>query len=393
MENNIAIIKSERKIRVKKVQEYMQNNNVDACFLSSNVNFYYITGIIAQGYIYIPSKGEEKIFIQNNFYIEDDENVISINRYSQLQDELKTEIKNIKNIAVEQDDISASDYFRYIKLFQEISLSNATIIMREVRSIKTDFELELIRKDGELHSKIYDIIPSFYKLGMTDVELCADIEAYMRKQGHLGHLRSFGSKMEWFFGSLLVGDNAAYPSPYDFSLGGKGVHPSFPLSCNGEKIPNNVTLHIDLTGNYSGYLIDITRTYSIGNLPNIAYKLHDLSIEIHNKINDMVKGGLYCSEIYEKTMEIVKNNNAKEYFMGINKQAKFIGHGVGLQINELPVIAPRFDVALKKGMVIALEPKFVIEHVGAVGIENTYEITGNGMKNLTPANEKITGII
>ncbi len=75
--------------------------------------------------------------------------------------------------------------------------------------------------------------------------------------------------------------------------------------------------------------------------------------------------------------------------MGHRQHAAFVGHGLGIEINELPVIAPRSRDILEEGNMVALEPKFVIPEVGAVGIENTYYITSAGVEKLTNAPEEI----
>ena len=75
--------------------------------------------------------------------------------------------------------------------------------------------------------------------------------------------------------------------------------------------------------------------------------------------------------------------------MGHNQQAPFIGHGVGIQLNELPVVTSRSRDILEGNMTIALEPKFVIPHVGAVGIENTYVVTASGLECITVFPEEI----
>ena len=99
--------------------------------------------------------------------------------------------------------------------------------------------------------------------------------------------------------------------------------------------------------------------------------------------------GTSCADLYNESLRIVEEAGAGPYFMGTELQAQFVGHGLGLQINELPVLMGRSKDRLQPGMVIAFEPKFVLPHIGAVGIENTYLVTETGIENLTPAPEVI----
>ena len=146
---------------------------------------------------------------------------------------------------------------------------------------------------------------------------------------------------------------------------------------------------IDMAGNYTPYLSDMTRTFSVGEIPEIAHRAHQLSIRMHQEFMTFVKPGVACSDVYERAMEMVVENNMEEYFMGTTQQAKFIGHGVGLEINEPPVFAPRSREVLQTSMAIALEPKFVLPGIGAVGIENTYFVTETGIETVTICEEKI----
>ena len=86
---------------------------------------------------------------------------------------------------------------------------------------------------------------------------------------------------------------------------------------------------------------------------------------------------------------MVRRNGLADYFMGTGQQAGFVGHGVGLEINEPPVLAPRSKEILQPGMAIAIEPKFVLPGIGAVGIENTYIVRDGGLEKITVCEEEL----
>ena len=102
--------------------------------------------------------------------------------------------------------------------------------------------------------------------------------------------------------------------------------------------------------------------------------------------------GVEAKALYNRAIEIVNEEGLADLFMGHRQKAGFIGHGVGIEINESPVIAPRSRDILAVGNVIALEPKFVIPGIGAVGIENTYVVTEQGMVSITLAPEEIISL-
>ena len=224
---------------------------------------------------------------------------------------------------------------------------------------------------------------------MTDVELSIEIERAMRLGGSYGIFRVFGQSMEIFVGSLLAGDNAAAPSPYDFGLGGQGQHPSLPVGANGTLLREGMAVMVDMGGNFTGYMTDMTRTFSIGKLPDKACFAHQTALEIQNEAVRMARPGAVCEDIWQRALDIATERGLKDCFMGISQQAKFVGHGVGIEINELPVLGARSQMTLETGMMLAVEPKFVIEGVGAVGIENTFVVTEAGGEKITMLDDGI----
>ena len=211
----------------------------------------------------------------------------------------------------------------------------------------------------------------------------------MRLQGFLGRFLVVGRSMEIFMGSVLTGDNAGYPSPYDFALGGQGLDPALPGGANKTPLKEGQSVMVDLGGNFNGYMNDMSRVFSIGKLPEEAYTAHQVCLDIQTKIASIAKPGIACEVLYDIAAEIAKEAGFADKFMGTGQQAKFIGHGIGLEINEAPVLAPRMKQQLEPGMVFALEPKIVIPGVGPVGIENSWVVTNEGIEKLTNCNEGI----
>lgn len=376
-------------IRRERLQKTMQGMNIDACLLTTSVNLFYVNGMVYNGYFYLPAEGEPIHFVKRPEGV-DLENTIYIRKPEQLAEELQARnIQLPKTLLLETDVISYSECSRLLKTFNLSEAANASLLMRKLRSIKTAFEIDQTRICARKHEAVYKLIPSVYKRGMTDVELQIEIEKLMRLHGSLGIFRSYGENMDIFMGSILAGENAESPSPYDYALGGAGASPVLPIGASGRKIIEREVIMIDMAGNYSPWMTDMTRVFSVGKTLDIAYRAHQVSIDINNHIMDIAKPGVSCADIYNISMDIVKKNNLEAYFMGTKQQAKFVGHGVGLEINEPPVLTPRSKEVLEPNIVFALEPKFVIPEVGAVGIENTYLVTEDGIEKLTIFEENI----
>lgn len=379
--------KKEQSIRIEKVQKIMVEQNIDALFIASSVNTLYLFGEVFVGCTIVPQSGEAQFFIRRPQKHNESSNIHFIRKIEQVKDFI--DISKYKNIGFELDELPYNEIIRQKNIFEPIeTIANATNICRLARMIKTDEEIRQIRHTAKIHNEVYNKIPALYRKGMTDLEFQIEIERLMRQNGSIGLFRAFGSVMEIFMGSLISGNNALAPSPYDFAMGGEG-NEALPLGSNGSKMLQGNSVMIDMAGNYGMYMSDMTRTYSIGELPKEAYRLHELSCKMHYDIMQKAKIGDSCADIYNKCIEMAKENNAENCFMGLDQKAPFVGHSLGLQINELPVLTSRSKDKLQKNMVIAFEPKFVLPDCGAVGIENTYLIKENGVENLTSREDNI----
>lgn len=377
------------KEKLEKIQQQMQLSGADACLLCVDVNLYYLTGRIYNGYFYIPAEGKPYFFVkrpagfsgENVYYIHKPEDITGI--LSAAAMELP------EYLWLETDVLSYNESIRLEKIFRPARLGDAGKLMRNIRKVKTAEEIEQFRISAQRHVEVYKEVRECFRMGMTDLQLQYEIEYRMRKMGSLGLFRAYGSNMDVFMGSLLAGKNAEAPSPFDFALGGQGEHSIYPLGACGVVLEEGMAVMVDMAGNYTPYMTDMTRVFSVGRLADEAYRAHRVSLDIHERVMEMARPGTACAELYREAVDIAEKAGLSDCFMGTQQQAKFIGHGVGLQINELPVLTPRSQEVLEPGMVFALEPKFVIPGTGAVGIENTLLVTDSGVENLTVFEEDI----
>lgn len=377
------------KLKWDHMQQAMQKINAGGCLLTVDVNLYYTTGRIYSGYFYLPAEGAPWFFVKRPNGLTGD-HVEYIRKPEQMAELFASHgLEMPKKLLLEADELTYNDYIRLQKIFNPKETGNATAMMRELRRIKTPYEIEMFRISAERHAKTYAEIPECFRPGMTDLEFQYEIEKRMRKNGSIGLFRAFGANMDIFMGSILAGENAEVPSPFDFALGGGGIDASCPLGANGTTLKEGTAVMVDMAGNYTAYMTDMTRVFSVGRLPELAYRAHQTALLIESEIENIARPGTPCAELYEIAAKITEKQGLGAYFMGTKQQAKFVGHGIGIQINELPVLTPRSKERLEPNMVFALEPKYVIPGVGAVGIENSFLVTETGLEKITQFTEDI----
>lgn len=382
-------MENELELKWRRIQQAMRQEEADGCLLTMNMNLYYVSGQVFNGYFYLPAEGRPYWFVKR-LTIPETNQVHVIRKPEQIPDFFRDlNLAMPRKLLLEADELSYNEYIRLQHVFRAEATGNASALIRHIRMIKTPWEIEQMRISARKHEAVYREIPACYRPGMRDIELQIEIEKRMRVHGSLGYFRAFGSNMDIFMGSLLAGENAGEPSPFDFALGGAGMHASGPLGANGTLLREGTTVMADMSGNYTAYQTDMTRVFSIGKLPDRAYRVHRVALEIQARMERTAKPGVSCAELYRDALAMAGQEGLKDCFMGTHLQAKFVGHGVGLEINELPVLTTRSKDILQPGMTFAFEPKFVLAGIGAVGIENTFLVTDSGVEKMTLLDENI----
>lgn len=381
-------MEGEIRLHAEKIKAAMPPDS--AVLIAGNVNILYASGRFFRGYVWLPSKGDPLYFVIKPQIYSGKDDIVNVRKPEQIPEELMKKGLTIPGkIGLEEDILTYGETLRLMKVFPDAEFFNATQALRDARMVKTPYEIEQMRADGRKQTKVYSEIASLYRPGMTDLELQIAIESRLRMEGCLGYARVAGSLMEINLGSVLAGDNADNPSPYEFAMGGSGADPSLPGGANGSLIKKGETVMVDMNGAFNAYQTDMTRIWTLGDLPDVAFRAHDCSREILRVLERETLPGVEICSLYFKAVEIAEKAGLNDYFMGHRQRSNFIGHGVGIELNEQPPVAPRCKVTVKEGMTLALEPKFVIPGVGAVGVENTYVVRDTGLENITPFDEGI----
>lgn len=386
-------LRAEARLHISKIQQAMPEG-MDALLIGYNANIYYAALRFFRGYVYVPAKGEAIYFVVRPLGFD----AFPEMQYVRKPEEIPARLADLglalpAHLGLELDTMTYSDIARLTKAMGDPQVSNASPVLRTARMTKTDWELGQMREDGVKQAEAYHRFTKAYREDMTDVEWQIEMERILRLEGCLGYSRVSGNLMEINLGSVINGDNADTPTPYEFAMGGAGTDPALPGGADGTTMHRGTTVMVDMNGAFNGYQTDMTRVWRIGDIPELPFKAHACSLRILRECERLGVPGTPCAELYERAAAIVEEEHLSEYFMGHRQQAAFIGHGVGIELNEMPVLTPRSRDVLAEGMTIAIEPKFVIPHIGAVGAENTYEVTPEGLKALTIFPEEIIDLL
>ncbi len=375
--------------RTARITAAMRAAGTDGIVVSDNAGIYYLTGRVFCGYIYLHSDGRLRYYLRRPNHLQGD-SVMQIRKPEDMTADIMAAFAP-GAVGLEEDSLP---YSMAMRLRASLPAgASASPMLRAARAVKTPAEIELMRRSGIAQAEVYSRIPHLYADGMSDIELQIEIERALRLHGCLGIFRIAGQSMELHMGNVLTGANADTPSPYDFAMGGAGLDPSIPVGADGTIIHPGLPVMVDMNGNFTGYMTDMTRCYCLGEPHPEAVRLNELSRNICAAVAEAAVPGAAARDLYELAAGMAREAGYAEAFMGHRYHAGFVGHGIGIEVNELPVLAPRSRDILAEGMTYACEPKFVVPGMGAVGIENTYVVRASGPAEcITPAPEQIISL-
>jgi Xaa-Pro dipeptidase len=382
------IPREELERRWTRVRQFMQT---DALVVLQNVDQFYLTGTLQNGVLWFPRQGEPVFAVRKSFDRARVESpltkIVPLKSYSELPGLIP---QPGETIGFELDVVPVATYQQVGKYFPKSKLVDGSGPLRDARAVKTPYEIACIRRAAAMLDKAFLGIPSRLHEGISELELAVHIEHEMRLEGHQGLCRVRRFNMEMYYGAVSFGETAAYPHNFDGPVGVRGLYPAVPMMGGRKRLKPGEPVMVDVVGGYAGYIADGSRTYSLGNLTQQMLDTYRFILDLNSWIEEQLRPGKIPSEIYSKIQERVANTSFAPHFMGAGEnQVRFVAHGVGLELDEIPVIAPKFDKPLESGVVLAVEPKVFYPAVGGVGIENTYLIHDTGCERLTKCGQEI----
>jgi Xaa-Pro aminopeptidase len=380
---------SELKQRIAALQTHLNQNGFDAALILQATDLFYFAGTTQQGHLYVPKDAEPILMVRKSFDRARAESNLEIVEPLASLSEIQPLVQRHgcsppARLGMELDVLPVNLFQKYSQLFAHAGIDDISHAIRLVRASKSPYEIDRITVAAGLADQVASFIKTELREGITEVELAGRIEARARALGHQGmvRMRLWGS--ETFYGHLMCGDSAAVPSALSSPTGGDAMSPAFSQGPGFKSIQPNQPILFDYVFAHKGYLADHTRIFALGDLPDKLMKAHQAMLTLQAKLQAEMRPGVIIGDIYESAIDFAAESGLEDYFMGAETQRiRFIGHGIGLELDEYPFIAKGQQMKLKPGMVIALEPKVVIPGTGVVGVENTHLVTATGLERLT----------
>jgi len=381
--------------RLARLRTGMEKQGIEGLLVIQKMDFYYLSGTTQDGLLFVPLEGKPLLMIKRELErakIESPvQDVVLLKSNREIPSLMQTRHGKVpRTLGLELDVLPVRDYFKLQEMFAGTEFRDASSIFRETRKIKSRFEINLIRKAGEIGRKVYREAREILKEGMTEIEFGGLLEAAAKKHGHEGLLRVRSLNYEAYTWHVLSGLTGGIVSQSDSPMGGLGLSPAFPVGASLKAMKAHEPILVDFGTCFHGYQADETRMFSIGKMERKFVDAYKACKEIHDALLEETRPGADCEALFLKTLPLAEKLGYKDSYLGPPRlQTRFIGHGIGLELNELPFLAQGQSYLLEEGMTFAVEPKIVFPGEGSVGIENTVAVTKNGYEVLTPAGQEI----
>jgi Xaa-Pro aminopeptidase len=387
---------SELTARVAHLQRLLVESDISLALIRQPADLFYYTGTVVEGFLAVPAAGEPLLLVrrprqhpavgeapwETAFYGD-------LKEIPGLINEMPVETAAI---GLELDVLPAALYVRLKDyLFPQAALKDLSLLVRRQRMVKSAYELEQIRRAAAVLDLAFEAAPGLIQPGVTELELTAAIEYRLRQLEHQGLVRVRRWDMEMFYGHVLSGVSGLTAAYVDTPSGGPGFSPAFPQGAGHKELAAGEPISIDLAACVNGYVADMTRLYAIRELPALAWRAYDLILELFHIFESEVRAGVEPGGLYQRLVAEVEKHGLEQYFMGWgDDRVSFIGHGVGLELDELPLLTARSPFPFEADMVLAFEPKLFLPEIGMVGLEDTGRITDQGVEWLTRAPRQVT---
>ncbi len=427
--------KNERIARLENIKTRIceKHPQLSGFFVFSRINIYYFTGTPANGVLYVPMNGEPLLFVRKGFEKAKQEcpfeHIYRYTSYAEIETvcaDLGLALSKNALYGMETAGLTAQLAMLFcskIKAFSQNIPAAVDNEIKYVRSIKSPYECEKIREAGKRQALALEKILPFYLNGILHhtvprppsileqygkepasrygqdpfilsekniAKHCVQIYTEL-EHGFLCRMSAHGEEI--FYGHVACGDNLIAPTYYNGAMGFQGLHPALPCLGSEKVWQKGEPLCVDMVFNYEGYHTDKTQCYFYGreqDLPDEAKKAYECCFAVQELVLRRLTHGAVPEEIWSETLKLVEKFNFTEQFMGYKQnRVSFLGHGTGLSVDEFPVLAKNFKEPLQNSMIIACEPKIALPNFGMIGIENTFELIDNTVKNITSAQDGI----
>jgi Xaa-Pro dipeptidase len=386
----VQVPEKELQGRIERVQRAVQKKGLDALFLVQRVDVSYLTGMDRQGIFYVPAEGAPLLFVAPSLARGLENREIHETVTAASLGEIPREIRKFygrlpRLMGFEYDVLPVADFNLYRGLFPGVECVDGSSAILEVRRIKSDWELARMEETARLTEETFRYGKSVLRPGLEEMAFAALLEGFARVRGReRGSVRVRDYQTEGYAWHVLSGRSGGMVGLLDSPASGEGTSAAFPCGAGRKPIEAHEPVMVDFSFLLRGYHMDETRMFSIGEMEDRVREACEAAIAIHDAVLSRVKPGVSMDALYQHSVEQAEERGYGDQYLGPpGNKVSFIGHGIGLELIEGPIIAKGKKDQLQPGMTFALEPKIVFQDEFIAGVESVFVVTEDGYRFLS----------
>ena len=374
---------SEMEERQNLLAKLLQENDIEAALVQNPVDLYYYSGGRQNASLLVKANGESRLFVRRS---------LSRAKFESGGDDSPHSVENFPRMAEFSDTIGCTPAMQFGELPHTFAdkfanrigaTKDCTSIIHGQREVKSPWEIQMMEDGASVQLDMFEAVTRVGGEGVSEIELVAAAEAVSRAAGFGGNVQMRRFPLQCDRGVIVAGRAGGVPSFFDSAIGGTGPHPMASMGSGFTTIKANEPVLVDLVHLHRGYVVDTTRMFVAGSLSKEWEERLEDMVAVKDVVVDVLDQGLDCSEAWRQGHSLAVELGHSDHLMGMAPdQSKFLGHSVGLQLDESPVVAEGFDRPLPIGGTMAIEPK-VVHAEGSIGSEDTWTRDEEGMRPIT----------
>jgi Xaa-Pro aminopeptidase len=370
--------------RTAAIQTELRKAGIEGLLVLQRVDLFYFSGTAQNALLYLPAEGAPLLFVKQSFARARQESaieqIVAIDSVTAVPRLIADACGRLpRRLALELDVLPVNEFRFYRKLFGEPQCLDGSPLILNLRRLKSAWELARLADAAEMTASVFAHMRAVIRPGLTEMEFAGLFEAYARRIGHPGKLRVRNHQTEGYPWHVLSGESGGMLGLLDSPASGAGTSAAFPVGAGYRRLAAGEPIMVDLGSALNGYHLDETRMFAIASMPPKALRASRAAIEIHDALIEAARPGISLAELFGHAEKAAAALGFADAFLGPpGRKTSFIGHGIGLELIEPPIIARGRTETLEEGMVLALEPKMVYENEFAAGVESVFRVTAGG---------------
>lgn len=369
--------------RVNSMRIRLSDRGLRGALFTARVDRFYLSGTVQEGILWVGVGGDPRLFVLRDAGRARGETpleVVEVSSWRELWARAR-ELVEAGEIGLTLDVLPAA-HLRRLGFGDLRAVVDVSPDLLALRCRKSSWEIGRLEAAGRVAAAVFQHAAEILRPGMSEAEFAGLLFARAMELGHEGLLRTRGG-LEAYSWHVLSGPNTARAGAIDTPMSGEGLSPAFPWGAGHRLIQSGEPVIVDFGVSLLGYQTDQTRTFCVGPPPDWLLEAHERILEVYGTMVTALREGTSAGEVFARGKEEAGRLGLSGYLGRPGHRCRFVGHGIGLEVVETPLIARDAKEILQHSSAVALEPKAVIGNLGGVGVEDTLLIEGAGARSLT----------